>query len=84
MPRPARSTIDLASAAFVTEADLAAACGLNGVDWQVAKLALRREGLPEPDPIIGAYWTPAVRAFFDKRAGLDVQSALKVDGKEKW
>lgn len=56
---------------FLTEAEIAERVGLPALDWKAAVSALEKSGLPRPDPMFRGrrYW-PAVRAFFDRRAGL--------------
>ncbi|MCP4383780.1 MAG: winged helix-turn-helix domain-containing protein [Hyphomicrobiales bacterium] len=71
---------------YKTDAEIAALVGLPKKDWQAAAEVLERGGLPMPDPPFAnrRYW-PAVRAFLDRRHGLDAHSPFQQpDGEENW
>lgn len=57
---------------FPREADIArAVLGPGRVsEWKAIAIILERQGLPRVDPVFGARYWPAVRAWFDRRAGL--------------
>lgn len=57
---------------FPCEADIArAVLGPGRVsEWKAIAIILERHGLPMKDPIFGARYWPAVKAWFDRRAGL--------------
>jgi len=42
----------------------------NKVRWHSLAIILERHGLPRIDPLMGGRYGPAIRAFFDRRAGL--------------
>lgn len=72
---------------FATDADLGAAIMPPGKanEWPVLAKGLEKIGLPLPDPIIGGRYVPAVKAFFDKRAGVRKDGVPgAVDGEEDW
>ena len=59
--------------------------GRNAKAWTNLVVIFEREGLPRIDPMTGGRYWPAVKAFFDRRAGLNttvVQS--QPDGEETW
>jgi hypothetical protein len=71
---------------FLTEAETAERVGLAALDWKAAVSALEKTGLPRPDPLFGGrrYW-PAVKAFLDRRAGVQASSRSPArDGEERW
>lgn len=39
-------------------------------EWRALAIVLERSGLPKVDPILGGRYWPAVRAWFDARAGI--------------
>jgi hypothetical protein len=52
-------------------------------DWHMLVAGLNHRGMPQPDPITGRRYWPAVRAFLDRRAGLtETVAPPTVDGKE--
>lgn len=75
---------ELVEALYVDEAELSRRLG---VDEKTARVAIRElergRGFPRKDLLFGEkrYW-PAVRAFLDRRAGLNVAAALIPDGKD--
>lgn len=82
----------LPDAAFVREDEIAALCRLSGSAWGIVRQRLERSGFPKPDPVVGMYWSPAVRAFFDRRHGVChahaepalAETAGTPDGVERW
>lgn len=84
MPRRAANDND---ALYLCEAAIAQRVLGSGLQaqWQAIALLWEREGLPRVDPLTGARYWPAVRAFLDRRHGLG-QSVLPVaaDGAENW
>jgi hypothetical protein len=69
---------------YLTDAEIAARVGMSAEEWLAASKALR--GLPPADPVFKhrRYW-PAVRAFLDRRNGIDHPAAPGVvDGEENW
>ena len=69
---------------YLTEAEIAARVGMSTDEWTAAAKALK--GLPPADPVFRfrRYW-PAVRAFLDRRNGIDNTIAPGVfDGEETW
>ncbi|MAU94680.1 MAG: winged helix-turn-helix domain-containing protein [Fulvimarina sp.] len=70
---------------FVTDAQAAKRIGLPLELYRPAVAALERQGFPRPDPMFHdrRYW-PAIRAFLDRRAGLDRRGLPQPDGQECW
>lgn len=68
---------------YLDDKQIAAELGVTIDDWRAIALVLTRKGLPAPDPLFGGkrYW-PAVKAFLDRRYGLDAPSVLAPDGIE--
>ena len=70
---------------YPCEAEIARRLSLSEKAWRRIALALEREGLPHKDPLFGARYWPAVRAFLDRRNGLHATIDLsQPDGKEIW
>ena len=40
------------------------------IRWRSLAMILERQGMPQIDPLMGGRYGPAVKAFFDRRAGL--------------
>ena len=54
-------------------------------EWRAIAPILERKGLPQIDPLFGARYWPAVKAFLDRRNGLSTTPIPStVDGKENW
>lgn len=54
-------------------------------EWPDIAAVLEREGLPRIDPIMGGRYWPAVRAWLDRRHGLQKgQVTATADGEESW
>jgi hypothetical protein len=73
-------------ALYVSDAEIVRRLGVGEKTARVAIRELERaRGFPRKDPLFGEkrYW-PAVRAFLDRRAGLNVASPLVPDGKENF
>ena len=69
---------------FLSDDEIAARVGMSAQEWAAAAKALK--GLPAADAVFKykRYW-PAVRAFLDRRAGIDKMAAPGVvDGEETW
>lgn len=59
--------------------------GKKATQWASIATTLEREGLPRIDPLMGARFWPAVRAFLDQRHGLRKdQVPASADGEETW
>lgn len=69
---------------FLPEDEIARRLGQTPRDWESKAIVLEREGLPPKDPFFGLRYWPAVRAFLDRRSGLQIASVLGVDGRETW
>jgi hypothetical protein len=72
---------------FLTKQDIGALVNKRGPNLDVTLQRLEADGFPRPDPIIGDWWGPAVKAFFDRRAGLgepQQPTAVRADGEENW
>ncbi|MFG1331125.1 hypothetical protein V5F41_07705 [Xanthobacter autotrophicus] len=72
---------------FPCEVDIArAVLGPGRVsEWKAIAIILERQGLPRVDPMFGGRYWPAVRAWFDHRAGIGPRLIRAVpDGKENW
>lgn len=74
-------------------ADEAAAAELSGMPAEKFRAHLQlleAEGFPKPSPWNGKRYIPAIRAFWDKQAGIDtllVTAAPEhhdADGKDRW
>lgn len=53
--------------------------------WKTIAPSLERQGFPRIDPLFGARYWPAVKAWFDRRAGLITMTVpARPGGKEKW
>ena len=55
---------------YLDEADLAQRIGLPIEDWRAVATVLERAGMPLKDTLFGRRYWPAVKAYFDRRAGL--------------
>lgn len=54
-------------------------------EWNALAVTWARYGLPQPDPLVGRRYWPAVRAWLDSRAGLRNSAVPAIaDGKENW
>lgn len=71
---------------YKTDREIARLVGVGEKRWRANAVVLERAGLPKRDPLFSdrRYW-PAVKAFLDRRAGLDADSpAIAPDGAENW
>lgn len=74
------------SALFVSDEEIARRLGVGIDKWRAVRGVLEQRGLPQRDPLMAhkRYW-PAVRAFFDRRAGLDsITAPLLGDGENNF
>lgn len=71
---------------FVSDAELVRMFGCSERRGRAAICALEHEGFPQPDPLFGRRYLPAVRAFLDRRYGIGAKlsSPLVPDGAESW
>lgn len=72
---------------FPEEADIArAVLGPGRVsEWKCLAPSLERQGMPRIDPVFGARFWPAVKAWFAHRAGLITATVpARPGGKETW
>lgn len=72
---------------FPDEADIArAVLGPRGArDWKTIVPSLKRQGFLRMDPVFGARYRPAVKAWMDRRAGLTTMTVpARPGGKETW
>jgi hypothetical protein len=70
---------------YPCEAEIARRLSLSEKTWRRLVPALEREGLPPKDPLFGARYWPAVKAFLDRRHGVHARISLsQPDGKETW
>ncbi len=70
---------------YSCEAEIARRLSVSEKAWRRIAPALERESLPRKDPLFGARYWPAVRAFLDRRNGLHARITLsQPDGKEMW
>lgn len=71
---------------FISDADLIARLDVGEKRARAAIRELERQGFPQPDPLFGKRYFPAVKRFLDQRHGLSVNSPapLKPDGAENW
>lgn len=71
---------------FVSDAELIKMLGCSERKGRAAIRFLEREGFPQPDPLFGGRYFPAILAFLDRRYGLDAKSSLPLapDGAETW
>lgn len=54
-------------------------------EWKVIAQSLEFQGLPRVDPVFGGRYWPAVKAWFDRRAGIGTMTVPAApDGKEDW
>ena len=77
-------TPDLTKPGYVFDINLQALFRLNDQEWEIAMIQLMSEGFPEPDPIIGGWYGPAVKAFLDRRHMMAAKAPARIDGEEKW
>lgn len=77
----------IATALFLTEAELAARMGIKTDLLKGALPSLAKAGFPMPDPLFGGrrYW-PACEAFLNRRYCLTEanQAPPGLDGQENW
>lgn len=68
---------------YLDDKEIAKQLGVSVAEWAVIASRLARVGLPAPDLLFGnrRYW-PAVKAFLDRRYGLEAPLPLKPNGKE--
>lgn len=72
---------------FPCEVDIArAVLGPGRVsEWKAIAIILERQGLPRIDPMFGGRYWPAVKAWFDRRAGIGPRLTPAVPGgRENW
>jgi hypothetical protein len=71
---------------FPTEAQIGRAVfGTRAAHWRAFAMMEERRGLPQIDPMAGARYWPAVRAYLDRRAGLIREWPLPADRSvENW
>lgn len=72
---------------FPHESDIARAVLGPGraQEWSCLAPSLERQGMPRVDPVFGARYWPAVRAWLDRRAGLSSMTVpAKPDGEENF
>ncbi len=65
---------------FTSEADLARMMNQTPAAWAAKVIILERQGFPKIDPIMGARYLPAVRAWWDRRYGLATGLWLRLMG----
>jgi hypothetical protein len=61
--------------------------GSRASEWPVLVHAFEMDGLPKRDPLTGARYWPAVKAWFDARYGIATPASpvpLAPDGVEDW
>lgn len=70
---------------FLTDPEIAKLLGMAPAQWQATAIVLERSGLPRKDPQFGdrRYW-PAVRAYLDRRAGLDLRGGGVMADEPMW
>ena len=57
----------------------------NLARWRSLAIILERQGMPQIDPLMGGRYGPAIRAFFDRRAGLSERTVpSRADQPEKF
>jgi hypothetical protein len=67
----------------VARAVLGSAC--DAARWKSVVAMLELEGFPKADPITGHRYWPAVKAFLDRRHGVNGAAPIPVtDGPETW
>ena len=72
---------------FLDEVDVArAVLGPGHVsEWKCLAPSLERQGMPRVDPVFGGRYWPALKAWFDHRAGIGERLVPSMpDGEEKW
>lgn len=77
MGEPAEK-LDVGERLFLPEGEIARRLGIGAERWKTLRRVLEQRGLPKPDPLIGRRYWPAVRAYFDRRAGVDRLTAPDV------
>jgi hypothetical protein len=80
--RDAPSEVHSHHTLFVADTEIARRLGVGFARWKALRPVLEKRGLPKADPLIGRRYWPAVRAYFDRRAGLDSLKASAVDDGE--
>jgi hypothetical protein len=82
--RPARKPRDLQrSGLFLCDAEIARRLGVSGEKFRTIVSAFGPRGFPPRDAVVGTRYWPAVKAFFDRRYGVDtVSSSLTPDGED--
>lgn len=69
---------------YLNDKQIADELGIPVDEWRTNAALLKHKGLPAPDPLFGCrYYWPAVKAFLDRRYGLDAPLPLRPGGKEK-
>lgn len=56
---------------YIGEAEVSRRLGIPSKRWRALRGVLEANGMRRRDPLIGLRYWPAVKAFFDKRNGLD-------------
>jgi hypothetical protein len=86
VPASALPEFDNQHGLFVSDTELVGLLGCSEKRGRAAIRELERQGFPQPDPLFGGRYWPAVRAFLDRRYGLGAKlsSPLAPDGAEKW
>ena len=70
---------------FPSEEEIAKRLNQAPRAWASLAVVLEKEGLPRIDPLMGARYWPAVRAFLDRRSGLrSMNVPIGPDGEETW
>lgn len=76
---------DITRPCLLSEAEVRELCRHKPDKWPVALAQLRNAGFPEPDPILGLYYGPAIKAFFDRRHMIDDRKFVyRPDGEENF
>ena len=86
VPASALPQSDKPRGLFVSDAELVRMLGCSETRGKAAIRAWEGEGFPQPDPLVGRRYLPAVRTFLDRRYGIGASSSspLKPDGAESW
>lgn len=71
---------------YLSDAELIERLNCGEKRGRAAIRAMEREGFPQPDPLIGKRYFPAVKRFLDVRNGLAPNShaGFAPDGEEHW
>ncbi len=71
---------------YISDAELIAHLNIGERKARAAIRELERQGFPQPDPLFGKRYFPAVKQFLDRRYGLaaNSQTPLTPDGAENW